>query len=263
MTQQAEFVLYDAANSPCGRRVRMVMLEKGIDHEIRWLNLGLMDQKQDWYLGLNPNGVVPTLLHQKRVIYDSNVINEYLDRVIAEPPLIPRDVDKQVEMRMWLAFEMEWAKPFRDAIYQTYGKQRLQETGITTGDLIRQIKQRTDTPVYADMATDLLNEPQDMALLAGRIDILYERMSWMNEQLGDGRTWLLGNDFSLADLTLASRLDMFPFIGVNDLYERFPGIQAFMQRACSRPSWQASALLPEKGNSTTQVNAKQPGDCGA
>lgn len=58
-----EIILYDAANSPCGRRVRMCLLEKGLNFEIRWLNIGLMDQKQSWYLKLNPNGLVPTLVH--------------------------------------------------------------------------------------------------------------------------------------------------------------------------------------------------------
>jgi len=45
----AEIVLYDAANSPCARRVRMCLIEKGVPFEIRWLGLGLMDQKQPWY----------------------------------------------------------------------------------------------------------------------------------------------------------------------------------------------------------------------
>ena len=67
----------------------MVLLEKGQAAEIRWLNLSLMDQKQDWYLSLNPNGVVPTLLHGEQVLFESNVINEYLDAVLPQPALVP------------------------------------------------------------------------------------------------------------------------------------------------------------------------------
>ena len=84
-----DIVLYDAANSPCGRRVRLCLLEKGLPFEIRWLKLGLMDQKQPRYLKLNPSGLVPTLIHDGRTLDESNVINEYLDAVFPDPPLMP------------------------------------------------------------------------------------------------------------------------------------------------------------------------------
>lgn len=250
-----KFVLYDAANSPCGRRVRMTLLEKKCDFEICWLNLGFMEQKQDWYLKLNPAGLVPTLVHGKRAVFDANVICEYLDHVIPEPSLIPKSKELQVEMRMWMAYEMEWAKPFREAIYQTYGKTRLQSTRITETALAEKIVSNTQNPAYARFAQRVLTEPADEQRLSEYIGILFERMSWMEERLSDNRPWLLGDDFSLADITLAPRLDMFPFIGVDDLFERYPNIGKFMQRVCERESWQASALLPEPDKKKMRVSA--------
>jgi len=250
-----DIVLYDAANSPCARRVRMCLIEKGVPFEIRWLGLGLMDQKQPWYLELNPNGLVPTLVHGERVIYESNVINEYLESVFPEPPLVPKDPYLQAQMRMWMAFELEFAKPFRDAIYETMGKKRLQDTGITPEKLKEEITKRTPNEYYLKFATHVLTAPKDAELVADRHKVLLERMQLMEDRLSDGRMWLLGDAFSLADIALAPRTEMFPVIELTDLYDRFPRIGAFMERVRARPSWQRSAILPEKGEQTRKVVA--------
>ena len=73
--------LFDTPGSPCARRVRIVLLEKGLTWETRLVDLTRMEQKRPEYLALNPNGVVPTLVHDDRVVYESNVITEYVDAV--------------------------------------------------------------------------------------------------------------------------------------------------------------------------------------
>jgi glutathione S-transferase len=233
----------------------MCLIEKGAPFEIRWLALGLMDQKQPWYLELNPNGIVPTLVHGERVIYESNVINEYLESVFPEPPLVPQDPYLQAQMRMWMAFELEFAKPFRDAIYETIGKKRLQDAGITPAKLKEEITKRTSNEVYLKFATRVLTAPKDAELLADRHKVLLERMQLMEDRLSDGRKWLLGDAFSLADIALAPRIEMFPTIEFADLYRRFPRIGAFMERVRARPSWQKSAILPEKGEAARKIAA--------
>lgn len=250
-----ELVLYDAANSPCGRRVRMCLLEKGLDFEIRWLNLGLMDQKQPWYLKLNPNGLVPTLVHGERVIYESNVINEYLEALQPEPRLVPEDPYERAQMRMWMAFELDWAKPFRDAIYETMAKTRIKATGVTAETLAGEITKRTSNPFYLKFAKKVLTAPRDEELIRDRHTVLLEKMDLMEERLADGRQWLVGDRFSLADIALGPRTDMFPIIEVPDLYARYPRIGGFMERLKARPSWANSAILPEKGEEKRLVKA--------
>ncbi len=251
----SDFVLYDAVNSPCGRRVRMTLLEKKVGFEIRWLALALMEQKQDWYLKMNPSGLVPTLLHSERSLFDSNVIIEYLARSLPGIELIPDSLALQTEMRLWMAFEMEWAKPFRDAIYQSYAKSRLQETGLDTASLSAKISKNTANPAYLNAAKSILNEPTDQNILNDRINVLMERMQWLETRLADNRQWLLGDCFSLADITLGPRLDMFPFIGVEDLYQRFPQIGTYMERLKSRPSWHSSDIKPSVNENITIVKA--------
>ncbi len=247
--------LYDAPNSPCARRVRMCLLEKGIDFEIHWMNLALMDQKQAWYLKLNPNGLVPTLKHGDRVVYESNVINEYLEAIHPEPALMPSDPYEQAQVRMWIAFEQEWAKPFRDAIYETFAKDRLKSNVDDPATLEAEIAKRTSNPFYTRFARKVLTTPKDEALLQDKYDLLHEKMAWWEDKLSDGREWLVGGRFSFADIAMAPRTDMFELIGVTDFATRYPRITDFMGRVKARPSWTASQILPEGGAPTTKVAA--------
>ncbi len=148
-------------------------------------------------------------------------------------------------MRMWMAFELEWAKPFRDAIYQSYAKTRLRETGVSAASLSGEIQERTTNPAYLHAATSVLLDPVDEQKLADCIAILMERMAWMEKQLMKNDAWLLGENFSLADIALAPRLDMFSFIGEMDLYSRFPLIGAYMGRVKARSSWARSEMYPD------------------
>ncbi len=97
--------LYDAPGSPCARRVRIVLLEKGLRWATRIVDLTRMEQKRPEYLALNPNGLVPTLVHGERVLYESNVITEYLDDVFPGARLYPQDPWQRAQAKMWQAFE--------------------------------------------------------------------------------------------------------------------------------------------------------------
>lgn len=253
----ADLILYDGAGVPSPRRVRMCLIEKGLSFTVKWLNLALMDQKQSWYLKLNPMGLVPTLVHGERVVFESNVINEYLDATFSTPALVPKDAWGQAQMRMWFAFEGDFAKPFRDAVYETMGKERLVGTGMTVDKLEEQIGRRTSNPYYARFAAKVLTAPRDDDLVEDRKLLLFEKMGQMEERLSDGRTWLCGDQFTLADIALAPRVDMFNVIGVQDFYERYPRIAAFMRRVKARPSWEKSGFRPEPGESERRIEQAQ------
>ena len=93
--------LYNAPASTCSQKVRMVLAEKALPWHDRRVDLGRNEHLEDWYLGLNPNGVVPTLVHDGRAIVDSTVINEYLDEVFPEVPVVPREAWARAHMRAW------------------------------------------------------------------------------------------------------------------------------------------------------------------
>ncbi len=252
----SEIILYDGAGTPSPRRVRLCLIEKGIPFKIKWLNLGLMDQKNPSYLKYNPTGLVPTLIHDGKAVYESNVINEYIEAVFPNPPLAPKDPWGQAQMRMWFAFENDFAKPFRDAVYETMGKERLKSTGITPEKLREEISRRTPNEVYVKIATQVLTTPRNDELVRDRQLIMLEKMEQMENRLADGRPWLCGEQFTLADIALGPRVDMFPIVGVSDLYERFPRIGQFMARMKGRPSWEKSAIRPEPGETERMVMTK-------
>jgi glutathione S-transferase len=231
----------------------MALIEKRLPFEIRWLDLGQMDQKRPGYRALNPSGLVPTLEHDGRVVFEANVIAEYLDDLWPNPRLVPADPWERIRMRLWLAFELECAKPFREAIYETYGRDRLQRSGVTAPELRARLAAQGIAPVYGRIASRLLETPRDPARVTDAVDILQERLAWMERELGDGRRWLLGEVFSLADLALATRVALLPLIGVHDLGSRFPAIEAFLGRVAARPSWAASDLMPGPDLSPTRV----------
>jgi len=234
----------------------MCLFEKGLPFKIKWLNLALMDQKEPSYLKLNPMGLVPTLVHDGKAIYESNVINEYIDAVFPNPPLAPKDAYGQAQMRMWFAFENDFGKPFRDAVYETFGKDRLKSTGVTPDKLRQEISKRTKNEAYLRFARKVLTAPSDVELVADRQEIMLEKMAEMNDRLADGRTWLCGDEFTLADIALAPRVDMFPVVGLADLYQRFRHIGTFMERVKARPSWAASGVRPEPGETERSIEAR-------
>jgi glutathione S-transferase len=82
--------LYHSINSVCAQKVRVALAEKGLEYKSHLMTLR-GDQFDPQYMKLNPNGVVPTLVHDGRPVIESAVILYYIDEVFAKPPLMPAD----------------------------------------------------------------------------------------------------------------------------------------------------------------------------
>jgi glutathione S-transferase len=99
------FTLYNAPQSTCSQRVRFVLNAKGLGFEEKKLDLLAGDQLKPEYLALNPNGVVPTLVHDGEVVIDSSVIIEYLDEVVPEgESFTPQAPAERARMRALMRF---------------------------------------------------------------------------------------------------------------------------------------------------------------
>ena len=96
--------LYNAMQSTCSQKVRITLAEKGVDFVEHRLKLFKQDQLKPEYLKINPNGVVPTLVHDGVPVIDSSVIIEYLDEVFPEKSLSPQNPQQRAEMRAWMRF---------------------------------------------------------------------------------------------------------------------------------------------------------------
>jgi glutathione S-transferase len=81
---------HDVPSTNCDR-VKIVLAEKGLAWEGIWVKLGKMEQKSPEHLKRNPYGKIPVLVEDGKVLFESCVINEYLDEKYPNPPLMPKD----------------------------------------------------------------------------------------------------------------------------------------------------------------------------
>ena len=97
-----KLVLHHAWRSSASRRVRLCLEEKGLAYESHVVDLEKMEHHSPEYLKINPNGVIPALIHDGRALYESGTICEYLDDAFPEPPLRPAGAYERAEMRNWI-----------------------------------------------------------------------------------------------------------------------------------------------------------------
>ena len=98
-------VLYSGTTCPFSQRCRLVLFEKGMDFEVR--DVDLFNKPED-ISTMNPYGQVPILVERELILYESNIINEYIDERFPHPQLMPADPLMRARARLMLFnFEKE------------------------------------------------------------------------------------------------------------------------------------------------------------
>ena len=92
--------LYHNINSVCAQKVRIALKEKRQEVTEHLLTLQ-GDQNDPAYMKLNPNGVVPTLVHDGHVIIESSLILYYIDDAFPDPPLMPKTPAARHRVRLY------------------------------------------------------------------------------------------------------------------------------------------------------------------
>ncbi|MBW4580327.1 MAG: glutathione S-transferase family protein [Tildeniella nuda ZEHNDER 1965/U140] len=123
--------IYSANACPYAHRTRLVLLEKNIPFELIEIDL---QNKPEWFSQISRYGKVPAIKHGATEIYESAIINEYLNEVFPEPPLLPSDPGKRAIARLWIdyantRFTSAFGKLLRgkDETEQQQGRQELTE----------------------------------------------------------------------------------------------------------------------------------------
>jgi glutathione S-transferase len=93
--------LYSYQACPFARRTRMTLIEKGLDFELTEIDI---NNKPDNFATISPYGKVPVLLHGGERIYESSIINEYLDETYPAPPLMPGSPIARAQARIWMDY---------------------------------------------------------------------------------------------------------------------------------------------------------------
>ncbi|MCD6047047.1 MAG: glutathione S-transferase protein [Gammaproteobacteria bacterium] len=95
-----ELILYHFPKSSCSRKVVFALAEKGIIYKELRINLQNGEQKQPAFLKLNPHGKVPVIQYGKAIIYDSAVINEFIEDNFPQKPLLPANPILRAQVRL-------------------------------------------------------------------------------------------------------------------------------------------------------------------
>lgn len=226
--------LYNFAQSTCSLKVRLCLAEKGIDWVDRRLVSKTHDHLSDWYLKLNPNGVVPTLIHDGVPIIESSVIVQYLDEVFPDVPLVPADAVGRARLRAWLAFVDAVPTPaVRYPSFQFGGLRKKFET-MTDEEFAENARRR---PLKAAFYEKMGRNGFPQADVDKALDDIRKTAARMDAMLAEGGPWLLGS-YSLADLAVAPLIDRMEDLGLAHLWEEsYPRVADWLARMQARPAY--------------------------
>jgi glutathione S-transferase len=93
--------LFSFEGCPYAQRCRLVLIEKNLDFELTEIDLY---NRPAWFRDVSPYGKVPVLRHDGRVVYESAIINQYLDEAFLQPPLMPSDPYARAQARIWMDY---------------------------------------------------------------------------------------------------------------------------------------------------------------
>jgi glutathione S-transferase len=93
--------LYSASLCPFAHRTRLTLAEKGLAPRLIEIDLR---NRPHWFAALSPHGKVPLLRMGEAVVWESAVIDEYLEEIFPQPALLPRDPLTRARARAWIRF---------------------------------------------------------------------------------------------------------------------------------------------------------------
>lgn len=202
MPPERPIKLYDFASSPNCQRVIVVMEEKKLPYEKVPVDLKKMEQKKPDFLKLNPYGKVPVIIDGATVLYESLIINEYLEEKYPETPLLPKDPAKRAKARILLDYGMNHL----DGPYQKIRKEMMKD-----------------------------EKERDQQMIEGARKELKHMLGRFERELAD-QSYLAG-DFSLVDAALIPRFVRLAGMGVLP-DPSLPNVGKWIERMKQRPSVQ-------------------------
>ncbi len=200
-------LLYHLWLSPFCRKVRLVLGEKKLDFDLKVQKTW---ERDDAFLALNPMGEVPLLIDEDGTrVVGSQPICEYLDEMYGDAPLIGQGAVTRAEVRRLV----DWFdRKFNEEVTVNLVDEKIMKRFLGHG------------------------EPNSRAILAGSRN-LHTHLAYI-EWLVDRRSWLAGEDLSLADLTAAAHLSCVDYLG-DVPWEEHPTAKDWYARVKSRPCFRS------------------------
>lgn len=175
--------LYQFPLCPFSRKVRLLLAEKGVAHELVRENPW---EERDEFVDMNPAGATPVLVEPAKssVLIDSGAICEYFEETVEKAPMIPGTALNRAEVRRLVAW-------FDEKLH---------------GDVVG--------PLMTERMTKRLvsRDPPDTAVLRRAMTAANGHLDYMDYLL-DHRRWLAGPVLTLADLAAAAQLSVADYLG--------------------------------------------------
>jgi glutathione S-transferase len=228
--------LYHFGFSTCSQKVRLVLAEKGLAFESREVNLMAGGQHDPEYVKLNPKHVVPTLVHNGRVLVESSLIIKYLDDAYPEPPMRPADAAGRYEVDSWLKRIDEVLHPAAPTVTFAIGPRNalLQQPVEVREANIAGIPD----PVARATRRSVIEHGVRAPEFAGALCVFLDTLDAMETGLAD-RTWLSGDRFGLADASLLPYVLRLEHLAMDPLVDPSarPRVAAWLARVKALPSY--------------------------
>ncbi|MGH0033847.1 MAG: glutathione S-transferase family protein [Myxococcota bacterium] len=248
--------LYHNALSSCSQKVRIVLGEKHLDwkgHEVDLLGGGQHDPE---YVKLNPNHVVPTLVHDGHVLIESTLINEYLDDAFPERPMRPADPAARHAMRLFV-------KRIDDGVHPAAG---ILTYGIATRPVVlgqpperrRASWENIPDPARRAARRSVIEHGVAAPEMRGALEAFIGLLDRM-ETLLASHPWLVGDAFSLADACALPYVLRLEHLALGHLVAARPRAAAWFERIQALESYPAmiSDGLPAPILAMFQRNAEE------
>ena len=196
---------------PNPHMVRMYAAELGIDLALEEVDLMGGENRQAAFLAKNPSGQSPALeLDDGTVLAEITAICEYLDDITDGKTLIGNTPEERANTHMWTRrVDLNICEPLGNGFRYAEGLQIFESRMITI-------------PEAAD----------------GLKRIAQAKLTWLDEQMSDGRAFIAGANLSMADILLYSMMVFFAGVG-QPLNPENTNVQAWFDRMTARPSAQA------------------------
>jgi len=227
--------LYHFGLSQCSQRVRICLEEKGLTWVSRHLNLGKGEHITEEYRGINPNNVVPTLIHDGKVIIESTDIIEYIDQQFPRPSFTPEnDADYQI-MKMWLAESNQRKSAIKvlshEFLFKLMAKKSLKELA----KLKSVLRNREIVEFAEEFSTRGLAKEKILQAILEFQETFAKMDSYLQKH-----QWLAGDKFSLADISWMG--DVHRLMLVSFPMTDYPRLQQWVGRVRKRPSFQKALI---------------------
>ena len=227
--------LYHGGISNCSMRVRMTLIEKGLDWQSHHLDLKKKENISDEYFGINPNGLVPTLVDNGVVHIESNDIIDYLDETYAEPSLRAGNED---ELKGWLqlaaAIHVPACKPY---VYATKITPKVKKSAEEQARYDSLQKNEELKNFHAKHAGSKDFSTSDLDKATAILDACFFKL----EKTLESRKWIMGDRYTLADISWIPL--HFVLKGCGYPFERLPNISRWAGAFAEKDSFKKGVLL--------------------